>query len=247
MNIGLWNADAIVLFDWLMTVDLSAVPTTHLGPKQALMDLLTRLEQTAEHLPILAVEFRIRDVDPADTQPPRDGDIVGRGRSDERRADLAHIPARGGDAPRRCISLAGRSRRSRVIGKITVKPASTVTVSSGSSRRCVRVRRDPALPDARRPLGPGSDQEVQRVGAVRVLQRDRPATRRRTCCPSAGADCFGPSLSRRRQVARRLVLFTGLIERRSQARIPQRRLGLVQAYAHSADTSKRRKGGPACG
>jgi hypothetical protein len=44
MQIDLWAADAIVLFDWLMTVDLNAVPIRHPAEKQALMDLLTRLE-----------------------------------------------------------------------------------------------------------------------------------------------------------------------------------------------------------
>ncbi len=42
--ISLWRADAIVLFDWLMSVDLNSVPITHPAEKQALMDLLTRLE-----------------------------------------------------------------------------------------------------------------------------------------------------------------------------------------------------------
>ncbi len=46
VNIPLWRADTAVLFEWLMTVDLNAVPITHSHPaeKQALMDLLTRLE-----------------------------------------------------------------------------------------------------------------------------------------------------------------------------------------------------------
>jgi len=33
-----------VLFDWLMSVDLNAVPITHPAKKQALADLFTRLE-----------------------------------------------------------------------------------------------------------------------------------------------------------------------------------------------------------
>jgi hypothetical protein len=44
VNISLWRADAVVLFDWLMTVYLNAVPITHPAEKQALMDLLTRLD-----------------------------------------------------------------------------------------------------------------------------------------------------------------------------------------------------------
>ena len=33
-----------MLFDWLMSVDLNAVPITHPAKKQALADLFTRLE-----------------------------------------------------------------------------------------------------------------------------------------------------------------------------------------------------------
>jgi hypothetical protein len=39
------RADAVVLFDWLMSVDLNAVPIKDPAEKQALADLLTRLEQ----------------------------------------------------------------------------------------------------------------------------------------------------------------------------------------------------------
>jgi hypothetical protein len=46
IQINLWKADAIVLFDWLMTVDMNVVPSTHRAEKQALTDLLTQLEQT---------------------------------------------------------------------------------------------------------------------------------------------------------------------------------------------------------
>ncbi|MEW6224838.1 MAG: hypothetical protein AB1627_09420 [Chloroflexota bacterium] len=42
----LWTADAVVLFDWLMSVDFETIPVTHRGQKQALMDLLTALEVT---------------------------------------------------------------------------------------------------------------------------------------------------------------------------------------------------------
>lgn len=45
-DLTLWRADAVVLFEWLMSVDLNAVPITHPAEKQALMDLLTQLEQT---------------------------------------------------------------------------------------------------------------------------------------------------------------------------------------------------------
>ncbi|MGX7678695.1 hypothetical protein ACSMXN_07330 [Jatrophihabitans sp. DSM 45814] len=45
-TISIWRADAVVLFDWLMTVDLNAVPITHPAEKQALADLLSRLEES---------------------------------------------------------------------------------------------------------------------------------------------------------------------------------------------------------
>lgn len=47
-RLNLWRSDAVVLFDWLMTVDLDAIPITHPAEKQALMDLLTRLEQETD-------------------------------------------------------------------------------------------------------------------------------------------------------------------------------------------------------
>ena len=43
-NIGLWPYDAIVLSDWLMTVDFGQIPIGHKAQKQALTDLLTVLE-----------------------------------------------------------------------------------------------------------------------------------------------------------------------------------------------------------
>ncbi|UOZ11541.1 hypothetical protein [Amycolatopsis sp. WQ 127309] len=45
VTVRLWRADAVVLFDWLMSTDLDAVPITHPAQKQALTDLLSRLEQ----------------------------------------------------------------------------------------------------------------------------------------------------------------------------------------------------------
>lgn len=44
VSITLWRADAIVLFDWLMGADLNEVPADHKAVKQALTDLLGRLE-----------------------------------------------------------------------------------------------------------------------------------------------------------------------------------------------------------
>ena len=46
VTVPLWRPDAIVLFDWLMSVDLNTVPISHPAEKQALADLLTRLEET---------------------------------------------------------------------------------------------------------------------------------------------------------------------------------------------------------
>ncbi|MFE4862804.1 hypothetical protein [Streptomyces sp. NPDC056670] len=45
VDLRLWRADAIVLFDWLMSTDLNTVPITHPAQKQALTDLLARLEE----------------------------------------------------------------------------------------------------------------------------------------------------------------------------------------------------------
>jgi hypothetical protein len=47
-SVRLWRADAIVLFDWLMSTDLDAVPLTHPAQKQALTDLLSRLQWAAD-------------------------------------------------------------------------------------------------------------------------------------------------------------------------------------------------------
>jgi hypothetical protein len=46
VDLRLWDQDAIVLLDWLMSVDLEAVPVAHRAQKQALMDLLNQLEQS---------------------------------------------------------------------------------------------------------------------------------------------------------------------------------------------------------
>ena len=57
VRIDLWRADAVVLFDWLMSVDLDAVPISHPAEKQALADLLTRLEQETDILPVTQEEI----------------------------------------------------------------------------------------------------------------------------------------------------------------------------------------------
>jgi hypothetical protein len=44
VSVRLWRADAIVLFNWLMSADLTMVPVSHPDQKQALADLLAVLE-----------------------------------------------------------------------------------------------------------------------------------------------------------------------------------------------------------
>jgi hypothetical protein len=48
VRLELWRADAIVLFDWLKTLDIDSVPVTHRAEEQALTDLLTRLEHETD-------------------------------------------------------------------------------------------------------------------------------------------------------------------------------------------------------
>lgn len=43
VDVRLWAADAVVLFDWLMRVDLDKVPLEHPSQRQALDALLGRL------------------------------------------------------------------------------------------------------------------------------------------------------------------------------------------------------------
>jgi len=44
VTLKLWGDDAVVLFDWLNHTDLNTMPTEHPAEKQALTDLLARLE-----------------------------------------------------------------------------------------------------------------------------------------------------------------------------------------------------------
>jgi hypothetical protein len=44
VNVRLWRADAVALFDWLMSTDLNTVPISHPAQKQALADLCNQLE-----------------------------------------------------------------------------------------------------------------------------------------------------------------------------------------------------------
>ena len=48
VHIQLFRSDAVVLFDWLMSVDFDEIPISHPAEKQALADLLTRLEHEAD-------------------------------------------------------------------------------------------------------------------------------------------------------------------------------------------------------
>jgi hypothetical protein len=43
VDVRLWRADALVLFDWLMRADLEKVPVDHPSERQALADLFGRL------------------------------------------------------------------------------------------------------------------------------------------------------------------------------------------------------------
>lgn len=64
-TIRLWRADAIVLFDWLMSTDLSTVPITHPAQKQALTDLLSQLEIQADVLGATAEQIAQAQADVA--------------------------------------------------------------------------------------------------------------------------------------------------------------------------------------
>lgn len=48
VTVRLWRADAVVLYDWLATTDLKAVPISLSAQKQALADLLSRFEWAAD-------------------------------------------------------------------------------------------------------------------------------------------------------------------------------------------------------
>lgn len=49
VEIALWTEDAIVLMDWLASVDLDKVPSEHEAVKQALTDLASRLEEVVPY------------------------------------------------------------------------------------------------------------------------------------------------------------------------------------------------------
>ncbi len=48
VHVELYRADAVVLFDWLMSTDLDAIPTTHPAQKQAFIDLCDELESQTD-------------------------------------------------------------------------------------------------------------------------------------------------------------------------------------------------------
>lgn len=50
VRLELWRADAVVLFDWLMSTDLTAVPATHPAQRQAFIDLCDELENQTDVL-----------------------------------------------------------------------------------------------------------------------------------------------------------------------------------------------------
>jgi hypothetical protein len=48
VRLELCRADAVVLFDWLMSTDLDAVPATHPAQKQAFIHLCDQLENQTD-------------------------------------------------------------------------------------------------------------------------------------------------------------------------------------------------------
>jgi len=58
VEISLWLEDAIVLFDWISRVDMERLPAVDPAVKQALTDLLTRLD---ESVPGELSEERVED------------------------------------------------------------------------------------------------------------------------------------------------------------------------------------------
>lgn len=48
ISLELDRADVVVLFDWLMSVDLDDVPISHPAEKQALADLLLGIEMSTD-------------------------------------------------------------------------------------------------------------------------------------------------------------------------------------------------------
>lgn len=48
VTLSLWSADAVVLYNWLMSVDIEAVPHEHRSELQALTDLLWVLTDSVE-------------------------------------------------------------------------------------------------------------------------------------------------------------------------------------------------------
>lgn len=54
--LNLRTADAVVLLDWLISVDLDQLPVQHLAQKQALMDLLQQLDRSIPGYTLADVE-----------------------------------------------------------------------------------------------------------------------------------------------------------------------------------------------
>ena len=68
-TVDLWPYDAIVLFDWLMTVDFDQIPVEHKAQRQALADLLAVLET---QVPVAGVTQMDRRSAPTSFAPPID-------------------------------------------------------------------------------------------------------------------------------------------------------------------------------
>jgi hypothetical protein len=69
IKLTLSRADAVVLFDWLMRTDLNTIPMEHPAEKQALTDLLTRLEAETD-IPLVTQE----EIDSSRAEVSRDMD-----------------------------------------------------------------------------------------------------------------------------------------------------------------------------
>ena len=58
VGVRIWDRSVLVLMDWLLTTDETAIPHTHPSQKQALRDLLTAIEW-ARGLGYTAAELQV--------------------------------------------------------------------------------------------------------------------------------------------------------------------------------------------
>jgi hypothetical protein len=57
VEVSLWASDAVVLFEFLWNVDYDKIPVQHKAERQALVDLLSRLEESMD--PPTPAEVRV--------------------------------------------------------------------------------------------------------------------------------------------------------------------------------------------